>query len=111
VVRYRVYDDAKTQLARATSELPKSFLAAQFRIQYAMVRHVIAMRAAGPGLRQRRGIAVGYAKLTEVTEYFARPRQSKVAIELKTVRTRWNTRVHDRESNRESNLGNIVYCS
>ena len=74
-----------------------------------MVRHVVAVRASGPSLRERRGIAVGYAKLMEVAEYFERLRERKVAIELKTVRTRWNTRVHDREPNRKSNLGDIVY--
>jgi hypothetical protein len=76
-----------------------------------MVRHVIAMRASGPSLRERGAIAVGYAKLMEVAEYFARPREGKVAIELKTIRTRWNKRVHDRESNREADLGNIAYCN
>jgi hypothetical protein len=76
-----------------------------------MVCNVIAMGASGPSLRERRGIAVGYAKLMEVAEYFACPRERKVAIELKTIRTRWNTRVHDRGSNRETDLGDIVYCN
>ena len=44
----------------------------------------------------------------EVAKYFERPRERKVAIELKTIRTRWNTRVHDRESNRETDLGDDI---
>ena len=58
------------------------FLAAEFRIDLVVVDDVVAVRGAGAGFQQRRGVEVADAEAGEVGDQFGAAVEREVAMEL-----------------------------
>jgi hypothetical protein len=67
------------------------------RIHPSVIPHVIAMRAAGAGLRNQRNVTVTEAKPIEILNYSSRIDRREFAIELESVCSRGNARVNWQE--------------
>jgi len=85
MVRHRIDDDAHAVLACFLRECAKPLRAADFPIEPLMIRHVVAVAAAGSGLHDRRNIMVADAEAVEVLDYFRRLEERKFAVELQAI--------------------------
>jgi hypothetical protein len=85
VVRNHVNKQAHPALSKRASELDERRHAARLRVDLRVVNDVVAVRAAGPGLQNGRGVAVGDAEVAEVLDERAGLLEGEVAVELKPV--------------------------
>ena len=98
VVGDGVDNHAHAVLPDSAGKLAKSVLATELRIEPSVIHHVIAMRAARPGLRNWRDVTVADAEPVEILNYSSRVDEREFAIELESIRSRGNARANWQEN-------------
>jgi hypothetical protein len=66
VVRHEIQDQPEIGVGERLRHARKPLLAAEFRIELAMIDDVIAMRAASAGLEEWRGVKMADAKIAKI---------------------------------------------
>jgi len=95
VVRDYVLDPAHVPPFERLQGLSKLFDRAYFRVQVVVVYDIVAVKAPGPGLENRRGVYVGYAEGVKVADYVDSVFQAKGRIELEPVGRRWDAHTQE----------------
>jgi hypothetical protein len=93
MIRHDVDDQPHAVLAQLCDQSLELFLGAQLGIQARVIGDVVAMRAARPGLEDRRGIDMADAEPLQVRHDARGVGEGEFAIELQPIRRARN--VHD----------------
>src|SRR5437870_6978087 len=90
MIGYDVENEAHSFFLQRIDKLIEFFQRTQFGIELGGIDYIVAMRAAGPRLQNRRSVKIRDTEIVQVIDDFNRIRKSEITIELKPVGRDWN---------------------
>ena len=85
MIGHDVEYQAHTLCLKRAAELAEFLSRADLRIDVSRVGHIVAVRASGPRLQNRRNVEIGNAEIMKIVDNAQRIREPEVPVELQPV--------------------------